>query len=803
MGGPAQSRTEQRIVNTQGNAAGTSSNPANETFDKFFKDTEGAKLVVGTITKMGVGCYDAIVETSINTDLECICASPLLVNSPFRLGTNAAPVYAEGSTVAVMVISPVLGVILCALPNPLPDEEDIKGAVTQMMTAPEGEVSKQELAYDDKVVYEVDQYRPRDTVPGDITWLNEMLVGMGVFKLMTFIRASERAKLEMFMFDDEVRLTSGHFQHNNSASRHNIYNDNGFNTDEFIGSHHQCEMFGRTKYGSKMLQNDKYDYAGNANTNLKYKNPGDGPYVLGRYHSYLGYMGGIFSFFVSNPEPKEDLKLTEQTKDEGLFHTFIDGSGRLLVRSAGGICLQRTDRISVPKKIAQPWYKGEGPAKPTKKLPFEWDSTHPYARHLQLRDAFAWYTKNSYQRFIENNTTYYVPNVPELKTPRDEYDSSGDDPLGQEKFNDSKHKDAMSFVHLGEDGSIIIRGKCGEEIRMAGGNITISCPGNIEIRPGKSAITLAGHDAIIKGKESVDISATSKDVRVKAQYNLQMHSNKGGVLLESAAENDNQVYDKKEGEDVVTSGIVLKAEKSRVYAWGQRVQLASTEKCLIEAYKQGKTALEVVVPTIRMVAFNGSASIKTKDTALNLTENQATLVGNSAYVSGTQSSGVFMGEKYLVPITQAPTGLNPHKKIMEGLNQQEKQLNNSDNIGKPYTPGEREKIKFTFRTTEQCGTNTASEVYAATKFVVYETSWAFLKKAGTQFIQGSLDKWKEEPVNDTYPWPGKDCYNSDCLVELQTEENIQSDKLKAYDAIKPKSGSLSVVSMHALTIMKP
>ena len=795
----------QRQLNQMPDGNTNTANPTNESMSRRFSSFKSPTLVIGTIIKMGIGTYDALVEVENQPDLECICASSLLPALPVLVGASQAIVFAEGSRVIVAMISQMRGVILCVYPDEIiNDEYSTSGVVNHYQLLSESGVNKHtEKAYEEKNIVMADNNRPMDLMPGDITWLNEFMVGMGILKLVTFIQASERAKIELFMLDDEVRMTSGHFQHFSSAFLYNIYNDNGFNTDEFIGSHHQCEMFGCQTYKEPLLVEDKANEEQNTNTNLKHKNDAEDPYILGRYQFYLGHMGGLFSFFIVNPEPKNPVKLSEEVRDEGLFHTFIDGSGRLFLRTAGGICLQRTDKIAVPKKIAQPWYTGEGPGEIEEKLPFEWNIDHPYARHLQLRDAFAWYTKNSYQRFLDNRKNYFLPESDEdLKELRDQYDKIDEDKYGKEKFSDKKHKDATSYFHMDQDGSITIRGKSGEEICLKGGNIVISCPGNIEVRSGKSTVVLGGHDTIIKGKKSVDITASDNDVRIKAQKNLHLYS-KRGMLLESDSESDTQTYEDKEGEEIESNGIVLKAAKSRVFMWGKQIHLTFIEKGIIEAFKQGVGAvLSIIVPRLQVFAKGGGAFIKTENAALQLTNNQASLVANSAYLSGSSSSGVFKGSKYLVPIQEAPVELNPHEMVMTSLKRIDEVVNNDDYLGESYTLTNRDKIKFVFRPDKQYGTDKPSEVYGATKFVIYETSWAFLKKtANSPFIEGEPIGWEEEPINDTYPWPGKDCYDGECLIELETEENIEDNKIREYNDLNPMSGNLKPKNLHSLTVM--
>jgi hypothetical protein len=79
----------------------------------------------------------------------------------------------------------------------------------------------------------------------------------------------------------------------------------------------------------------------------------------------------------------------------------------------------------------------------------------------------------------------------------------------------------------------------------------------------------AGYDAVVKANNSVDITASQRDVRLKAHRNFQALgglSGEGAVLLESKAICAYHDYEGKYGEDVVSSGVVLRADKSQVIA---------------------------------------------------------------------------------------------------------------------------------------------------------------------------------------------------------------------------------------------
>ncbi|GHT30377.1 hypothetical protein FACS1894214_0110 [Planctomycetales bacterium] len=137
------------------------------------------------------------------------------------------------------------------------------------------------------------------------------------------------------------------------------------------------------------------------------------------------------------------------------------------------------------------------------------------------------------------------------------------------------------FLSLIEDG-VFIRGLCGEELRMEGGNITLSCPGNITMMPGRSFVTMSGEDAVLKAKKSIDIAAVDNDVRIKAERNLDMvggMSGNGRTLIEnqSAGEPSLDNVQGKEGEEIVGGGVTIKSKKLTSIQ-GKNVFVQSYEK---------------------------------------------------------------------------------------------------------------------------------------------------------------------------------------------------------------------------------
>lgn len=133
-----------------------------------------------------------------------------------------------------------------------------------------------------------------------------------------------------------------------------------------------------------------------------------------------------------------------------------------------------------------------------------------------------------------------------------------------------------SFFGMLDDGGIVLRDGYGAEIKLSGGAIEITAPGDVWVRSGKNVNLWGGRDVIVRAQHSVDITAAKKDVRLKAENNVMVlggNNGCGGVHLESRATCPGYDYDDKIGEDIVTTGITFKAENAHVMAWARDVIL--------------------------------------------------------------------------------------------------------------------------------------------------------------------------------------------------------------------------------------
>jgi hypothetical protein len=101
-----------------------------------------------------------------------------------------------------------------------------------------------------------------------------------------------------------------------------------------------------------------------------------------------------------------------------------------------------------------------------------------------------------------------------------------------DRYEEVKYFPNSAYFSLLDDGGVVIGDGYGAEIRMCGGHIFLTAPGDIWSKSGRNLNVLAGHDVCVRAYNSMDLSATNKDLRIKAERNLHMlggNSGGGGI----------------------------------------------------------------------------------------------------------------------------------------------------------------------------------------------------------------------------------------------------------------------------------
>jgi hypothetical protein len=141
---------------------------------------------------------------------------------------------------------------------------------------------------------------------------------------------------------------------------------------------------------------------------------------------------------------------------------------------------------------------------------------------------------------------------------------------------------ANSYFTLLDDGGVAIGDGYGSEIRMTGGSLHLTAPGDVWAKAGRNVGSWGGRDIVLRGGNCVDIAANKKDVRIKAEQHLWAVAGNGGgnglLLLESQGTGieydfDASGDDPKIGEKAEAAGIVLRTAHGNIVNWGQEIYL--------------------------------------------------------------------------------------------------------------------------------------------------------------------------------------------------------------------------------------
>jgi hypothetical protein len=401
---------------------------------------------------------------------------------------------------------------------------------------------------------------------------------------------------------------------------------------------------------------------------------------------------------------------------------------------------------------------------------------------------------------------------PKIDHRYDEAESTTGKPVGGYYPNSSS-------IDLLEDGGVVISDGFGAEIRMTGGQIFLSAPGDIWMKSGRNTNVWSGQDTIIKAKNSIDITASDKDVRIKSEKNMQLlagnsTSKVGGILIESRGM-ENYEFAPNLGEDVISGGVVIKSSEAPAVILGPSVYVragldetqlgditldcnqgrgiyktnASYQEHFIRhgiwwwfAEGVGETVGKIIssyefLPTWCSVggscginghlAINGHKANKGWDLVVD---------GHYASTTACQPMGQFVwcldGEPLEKTLTFIQEATEERQDLLAdiGADQYEAQFELWWYTDK--RPGDNKTIKdigVSLRDSKQ---------YLTEEFVLFEDRWQQLSRIAVSASEGTVGTWVEAPVpitatedpeegRVTYPYPGKKPWkDDDTLIQM-------------------------------------
>ena len=611
---------------------------------------------------------------------------------------------------------------------------------------------------------------PSDVVQGEKVISNEFGVMLQLFKLMAGLRGSELAQIQCHFLDDLVRIISHNFQHFSSLGELKIYHDGKGINLEMGATHSPNESIGSSSASGISKITTNKDYA------QFYDLADEQLVMLERMKLFVGKLGDFINLMITYPSDETHALngVDPITPDTGLlqFKASLDGS--LIVRSVNGIYLEKTNWIRVPQRIKSP----EDPTGDDgttvdypKAEPYKFDNTYTYRDvaflyYLQLKDFLAYINEDTgYRNFSALKKDFYVNDDINNETPLNSITYV--DPITGVSFTPNK-----SWIALMNNGGVSMADAWNSCITMEGGNINIQPAKDLVLQPNRNLVVKVGGNACVAINNEIDISSTGGGLRIKTHNAQYLYSKNSGIILhadgyptEGGVQTYNDIDDGDYGGDMIfnVGGIVLNAPNSTVNSYAQQIYNYATKVLTSRAPQITSQSSQITrLFSANQLQLNSNfVSLTSKNETINYSQGENILIGNLGTVVGKKGQYFgdvsFMGAR--VPV--------------EGL------MDFSSKMGIDFAASMNKLVTDAtgFDLTKVLEAFKDDDDFSTIKFLFPPSSLYDLDDSDiipqtlsqqTDVLTGQnmLQKWVEEPVNKSYPFPGAEAANSLATVNI-------------------------------------
>ena len=450
---------------------------------------------------------------------------------------------------------------------------------------------------------------------GEYGAITETGIRLHLDSFMATLGLDEASGLYFFYEDMLTRLAAYNYQHWTAVKEHWSWNDEG-ELSEFTGRVvYPWEMLGQmqkqiqvTVQKSQTWQLDE-PHLGKVELNEQKAVP---LYRLLEWFGYLGQGGKkSVAVYLSNAVGRsgEPLPLV------GVADESCSLLGQQTQQSVSGLSFIKPRALITPQQKQLPddsdgdtsdVYKANGKDGPKLRPEPQFATTSRISKSMQrilgICDYNTYLTNYAHlYPFLQHKKDYHVPEAKTV-TPGSQISYAalfGKQHIDTDTFSKNVYVDenygtvpvptTSGALNILPDGNFVITGPAGETIRSLNGSIEISAPGDVLLKTGRSTHVIAGRDATIRARQHVELSATERDVRVKAEQNLQMlagNGGYGGVVIESRGAGLFDVT--KHGDDVRSGGVLIRAKSGDCVLHGNSVYARATSgDIVLDAAKGG------------------------------------------------------------------------------------------------------------------------------------------------------------------------------------------------------------------------
>lgn len=247
-------------------------------------------------------------------------------------------------------------------------------------------------------------------------------------------------------------------------------------------------------------------------------------------------------------------------------------------------------------------------------------------RYLKKADGTHWKAEAADRICQEVFSTEQETPLPELDENAPGYKFSDnlvetDDPILDGKKLRTHNRE--SFIYQSPTGGIVLSDGHGSEIRMEGGNITISCAGDIRWLPGRDMIGIVPRTLSLTSQDRMELTSDKKDVVICAGQALSLTAIKGTTTLESLSEVAASATDMQNRDKRADGGGVVIRSASTTAVVGKNLRLGLQEP-------DDKSTDGRKDPTGALTIDAGKGA--------------AMLAGSSVYIHGTSLASLVGGE---------------------------------------------------------------------------------------------------------------------------------------------------------------
>jgi len=786
----------------------------------FFKGVYGRNGVFrqGFVVMYNPNTHSASVQVRGETSPWACVFSDELISYSYGYSETCPP--REGELVLVMRTSPFAeaGIIVGRIPYPIDysnkgdlhkdPENGHRSLFTQLPDTKDTEIPCFNEPLDNKndsSTHIATHFRPTDVYPGEFARVNQHNCGIkgGMFS-STLLGGG--ASLRLSALKNSARLSCDEYVRHTLHGSFSEFHNGRYLSSERNLALYQEERLGGDAPNAKVWTDDAKAPFGGENQTMR-----------PRMKDLTGFFGHLSSKFCFRPDPNEGTEPRVQGKgtpfEAGVSRETIDPSGQYRLSAAGMIAIERTGRIPVPVRNCYPSdVEHDISNDPESLKPFEHDKD-PACRQLELFDRQAYDLKNQYARaegLGQGHADYDVPQEEQLEPLKDEYD---------EKFTKSstvklkEYDKRRAGVYIGEDGSVILRDAWGSEIVMLGGNIQLSCAGNVMLLPGKTQLTIAGDDIVQKAQNSVDIHASEHDVRLSAARNMEIlgggdeKSHSGGVIIESRGEDrpSPDIWDGVGvGESARVRGITLRTKNQHIVLDSKWLNLRSRKDTrIISGGKKLDGNISVVAENIRSRAKN--TILSSEDASLSIMNREVRECASVINMISGKDLQMTKG-KSVGALIWADGEEDNFPKTNEIIQENVKDLKEEHTASAGFDSRTLEKMIFGFRTSYECRTNESWTLGSQGEFRMYEPAWVQVMS-----IYETLKEWNVKAKNyeespawkNGKPFPGEESEYSARYVQLSgmKPQNLTSEGFnKSRYAVKDKSEISTVLMKYGYKI---